>query len=340
MHNKIEKLRIEIQDFELKNDVELENFRIKFLGTKNCLKDLFTELKTIPLDKRKEVGQLLNSLKFLAEEKYSENKLLKNNQEKVINDLDFTLPAEKNFLGSHHPLSLVRDRILSVFDRIGFDTSEGPEIEDDWHNFTALNFQHDHPARDMQDTFFIENEEREMVMRTHTSSVQVRVMESTEPPIRTISAGRVYRNEAISSRAHCFFHQIEGLYIDCGVTFADLKQTLVYFARELFGNQAKIRMRPSYFPFTEPSAEVDVSCSLCNQNGCAVCKHSGWLEIMGCGMVDPNVLTSCGIDSKKYSGFAFGMGIERIAQLKYRVGDLRMYSENDVRFLNQFRAGK
>lgn len=339
MYDRIEKLKTEIHEFELTSVIDIENFRIKFLGTKNCLKELFTELKNIPVDQRKEVGQLLNSLKLLAEEKYTKNQQLHLGQDEIINDLDLTVPPEKNVLGSHHPLSLIRDRIISIFERIGFNTSEGPEIEDDWHNFSALNFAQEHPARDMQDTFFIEKGAREMVLRTHTSSVQVRVMESNKPPIRTISAGRVYRNEAISARAHCFFHQIEGLYIDKGVSFADLKQTLLYFAKELFGTNAQIRMRPSYFPFTEPSAEVDISCSLCNQKGCTVCKHSGWLEIMGCGMVDPNVLNACGIDTKTYSGYAFGMGVERIAQLKYRVGDLRLYSENDVRFLKQFQAG-
>jgi phenylalanyl-tRNA synthetase alpha chain len=252
---------------------------------------------------------------------------------------DLSRPGEPSTIGARHPLSLVRSEIIEIFNRIGYTVSEGPEIEDDWHNFSALNFPPEHPARDMQDTFFIEKGEQEMALRTHTSSVQVRVMENAEPPIRTISPGRVYRNEAISARAHCFFHQVEGLYIDKDVSFADLKQTLLYFAKEMFGEKAKIRMRPSYFPFTEPSAEVDVSCSICNAEGCNVCKHTGWLEILGCGMVDPNVLEACGIDSKIYSGFAFGMGIERITQLKYRVNDLRLYSENDIRFLKQFTSG-
>lgn len=278
-------------------------------------------------------------MKNLAELHFTAHQDVFKTEVTAENKLDLSRPAETTPVGSHHPLSLVRDEIITIFKKIGFTISEGPEIEDDWHNFSALNFPPEHPARDMQDTFFIEKGEREMALRTHTSSVQVRVMENTAPPIRTISPGRVYRNEAISARAHCFFHQIEGLYIDKGVSFADLKQTLLYFAKELFGTKAQIRMRPSYFPFTEPSAEVDVSCSLCNQKGCNVCKHSGWLEIMGCGMVDPNVLNACGIDSKTYSGYAFGMGVERITQLKYRVGDLRMYSENDVRFLKQFQAG-
>jgi phenylalanyl-tRNA synthetase alpha chain len=251
---------------------------------------------------------------------------------------DLTKPAPEVKLGSHHPLSIIRREIVDVFRKIGFSISEGPEIEDDWHNFSALNFPPEHPARDMQDTFFIEKGANEIALRTHTSSVQVRVMEGSTPPIRTISPGRVYRNEAISARAHCFFHQIEGLYIDEDVSFADLKQTLLFFAQEVFGSKAKIRLRPSYFPFTEPSAEVDVSCTICNSKGCNVCKYTGWLEILGCGMVDPNVLEASGIDSKKYSGFAFGMGVERIAQLKFKVNDLRMYSENDLRFLNQFKS--
>jgi phenylalanyl-tRNA synthetase alpha chain len=253
--------------------------------------------------------------------------------------LDLSRPAEEVNIGSRHPLSLVRSEIIEIFSRIGYNVSEGPEIEDDWHNFSALNFPPEHPARDMQDTFFVEKGEEEIALRTHTSSVQVRVMENQKPPIRTISPGRVYRNEAISARAHCFFHQVEGLYIDKKVSFADLKQTLLYFAKELFGEKAQIRLRPSYFPFTEPSAEVDVSCTICNSKGCNVCKYTGWLEILGCGMVDPNVLEASGIDSKVYSGFAFGMGVERIAQLKYKVNDLRLYSENDIRFLKQFTAG-
>jgi phenylalanyl-tRNA synthetase alpha chain len=275
-------------------------------------------------------------LKNQADEKYNQAK--ENFSESQLNSdkIDLTKPGFDESIGSRHPLSIVRSEIIEIFKKIGFAVSEGPEIEDDWHNFSALNFPPEHPARDMQDTFFIEKGEQEIALRTHTSSVQVRVMENTKPPIRTISPGRVYRNEAISARAHCFFHQVEGLYIDKGVSFADLKQTLLYFAKELFGEKAQIRMRPSYFPFTEPSAEVDVSCSICNSNGCNVCKYTGWLEILGCGMVDPNVLEACGIDSNEYSGFAFGMGIERITQLKYKVNDLRMYSENDVRFLRQF----
>jgi phenylalanyl-tRNA synthetase alpha chain len=339
IHDKIEQLNSEIASCQLQNQEDLEQFRIKFLGSKNCIKDLFSELKNVPNEQKKEVGQLLNDLKKFAEQHYSTHQEVLKTEVVSENKLDLSRPAESSPVGSHHPLSLVRDEIIAIFDRIGFTISEGPEIEDDWHNFSALNFPPEHPARDMQDTFFIEKGEKEIALRTHTSSVQVRVMETSTPPIRTISPGRVYRNEAISARAHCFFHQIEGLYIDKEVSFADLKQTLLYFAKEFFGTKAQIRMRPSYFPFTEPSAEVDVSCSLCNQKGCNVCKYSGWLEIMGCGMVDPNVLNACGIDTKTYSGYAFGMGVERIAQLKYRVGDLRMYSENDVRFLKQFQAG-
>ena len=284
-------------------------------------------------------SQVFTDLKVALENFYSEQKEKFSATETTNNQEDWSKSGENISEGSHHPLSIVRDEIIAIFNRIGFVVSEGPEIEDDWHNFSALNFPPEHPARDMQDTFFIEKGEQEWALRTHTSSVQVRVMEQEKPPIRTISPGRVYRNEAISARAHCFFHQVEGLYIDQNVSFADLKQTLLFFAQELFGEQTKIRLRPSYFPFTEPSAEVDVSCSLCAGKGCNVCKYTGWLEIMGCGMVDPNVLDACGIDSKTYSGFAFGMGVERIAQLKYRVTDLRLYSENDIRFLKQFTPG-
>nr|WP_245545472.1 phenylalanine--tRNA ligase subunit alpha [Fluviicola taffensis] len=316
----------------------VEAFRIHFLGSKGELKNLFGELKNVPNEEKKEVGQLLNALRLQAEEKWIVSKDNLENTTATDSDVDVTRTPEPLALGARHPLSIVRSEILAIFERIGYSVSEGPEIEDDWHNFSALNFPPEHPARDMQDTFFIEKGVREMALRTHTSSVQVRVMESSTPPIRTISPGRVYRNEAISARAHCFFHQVEGLYIDKNVSFADLKQTLDYFAKSLFGDKAKIRLRPSYFPFTEPSAEVDVSCTICNSKGCNVCKYTGWLEILGCGMVDPNVLEASGIDSETYTGFAFGMGIERIAQLKFRVNDLRLYSENDVRFLKQFKG--
>jgi phenylalanyl-tRNA synthetase alpha chain len=337
MLDNLEKIAIEIKEFDVSNSANLENFRIHFLGSKGIVKALYANLKDVPNEKKREVGQQINSIKEQAESKLSIQKEIFENQEVVSNKLDLTRPAQDESIGSRHPLSLVRNEIIDIFNRIGFSVSEGPEIEDDWHNFSALNFPPEHPARDMQDTFFIEK--NEIALRTHTSSVQVRVMENSTPPIRTISPGRVYRNEAISARAHCFFHQVEGLYIDKGVSFADLKQTLLYFAKELFGEKAQIRLRPSYFPFTEPSAEVDISCTICNSKGCNVCKYTGWLEILGCGMVDPNVLDACGIDSKEYTGYAFGMGIERIAQLKYKVNDLRLYSENDVRFLKQFTSG-
>jgi phenylalanyl-tRNA synthetase alpha chain len=336
MKEKIIILSAEIENFAISNLQELENFRIKFIGTKGSIKDLFNDLKSVPNEEKKEIGQLMNGLRMLAEDRFTQ---FKTNLEEATNkseSIDFSRPGEDFSIGSHHPISLVRSEIIAIFNRIGYTVSEGPEIEDDWHNFSALNFPPEHPARDMQDTFFIEKGENEMALRTHTSSVQVRVMENQQPPIRTISPGRVYRNEAISARAHCFFHQVEGLYIDKNVSFADLKQTLLHFAQEMFGEKAQIRLRPSYFPFTEPSAEVDVSCSICNAKGCNVCKYTGWLEILGCGMVDPNVLEAAGIDSKIYSGFAFGMGIERITQLKYKVNDLRLYSENDIRFLKQF----
>ena len=339
MIDKIKQLQEEIDRVELTSTDALERFRIHYLGSKGIIKALFQDLKTVPNEQKREVGALMNQLRTVAEERLQIAKEQLSSQTQKEEQLDLTRPGGPESVGARHPLSLVRSEIIELFERIGFSVSEGPEIEDDWHNFSALNFPPEHPARDMQDTFFIEKGEKEMALRTHTSSVQVRVMESSTPPIRTISPGRVYRNEAISARAHCFFHQVEGLYIDKNVSFADLKQTLLYFAKEMFGEKAQIRLRPSYFPFTEPSAEVDVSCSICNAKGCNVCKYSGWLEILGCGMVDPNVLDACGIDSKVYTGFAFGMGVERIAQLKYKVNDLRLYSENDVRFLRQFTSG-
>lgn len=338
MKSQIIEINNSIEVFEIKNLQDLESFRIAFLGSKGQVKALYGALKDVPNEQKKEVGQLINNLRNLAEEKYNNFKDSLEDHTNLNQYFDFSRPGDVNEIGSHHPISLVRKEIVDIFSRIGFSVSDGPEIEDDWHNFTALNFPPEHPARDMQDTFFVQKGEKEMALRTHTSSVQVRVMETSQPPIRTISPGRVYRNEAISARAHCFFHQIEGLYIDKSVSFGDLKQTLLYFAKEMFGEQAQIRLRPSYFPFTEPSAEVDVSCSICNAKGCNVCKHSGWLEILGCGMVDPNVLEAAGIDANIYSGFAFGMGVERITQLKYKVNDLRLYSENDIRFLKQFRA--
>lgn len=328
----------EVKAFTPADKQALEQFRIRFLSKKGILADLFGAMKSITPEERKAYGQRVNDLKQLAEEKLlSFNSMFEDQEESGPSDVDITLPADPHPPGSRHPVSLVRNEILEIFARLGFVAADGPEIEDDWHNFTALNFPPEHPARDMQDTFFMDDDWG-MALRTHTSSIQVRVMQSQKPPIRITAPGRVYRNEAISARAHCLFHQVEGLYVDEKVSFADLKQTLLYFAREMFGTETKIRLRPSYFPFTEPSAEMDVSCMICSGKGCNVCKHTGWLEIMGCGMVDPNVLENCGIDSGKYSGFAFGMGVERVAMLKYSIRDLRLYFENDVRFLEQFKG--
>lgn len=338
MKEKIAELLNEVEQFKADSPEQIEAFRIKILGSKGVLKDLFADFKTVPNEQKKEVGQLINALKEKAQDKINELKSSLTSTNDKVDDIDLTRPGYPTPLGSRHPISLVRKEIIDIFSRIGFTVSEGPEIEDDWHNFSALNFPPEHPARDMQDTFFVKSDDKEMALRTHTSSVQVRIMENTKPPIRTLSPGRVYRNEAISARAHCFFHQVEGLYIAENVSFADLKQTLLYFAKEMFGEKTEIRLRPSYFPFTEPSAEMDVSCSVCNSKGCNVCKYTGFLEILGCGMVDPSVLENCGIDSKKYSGFAFGMGVERIAMLKYKVNDLRLYSEGDIRFLEQFKS--
>ena len=332
----------EITNFSATNREEVEQFRLRFLSKKGILAELFAAMKSIPAEEKKQYGAQVNELKQAAEAKLAsfQEMLEAAADQAAATDIDLTLPAEPLTLGARHPISLIRERILQIFSRIGFTVADGPEIEDDWHNFTALNFPENHPARDMQDTFFIEQRggSDSIALRTHTSSVQVRVMESTKPPIRMLMPGRVYRNEAISARAHCFFHQVEGLYIDDGVSFADMKQTLLYFSREMFGADTEIRLRPSYFPFTEPSAEMDITCELCKGKGCNVCKYTGWLEIMGCGMVDPNVLQNCGIDPERYSGFAFGMGIERIAMLKYDVKDLRLFSENDLRFLRQFAA--
>jgi phenylalanyl-tRNA synthetase alpha chain len=337
MLNKVKELLADVEAFNSNVAKEVEEFRIKVLGSKGLVKALFDDFKNVPNDQKKEFGKALNELKQFAQNKLEELKSNQVNETKSADvSIDMTAPALEKDLGARHPLSLIRSEIIEIFKRIGFNVSEGPEIEDDWHNFSALNFPEEHPARDMQDTFFVEKNP-DIALRTHTSSVQVRVMENSKPPIRTISPGRVYRNEAISARAHCFFHQVEGLYIDKNVSFADLKQTLLYFAKEMFGEETQIRLRPSYFPFTEPSAEMDVSCSICKSKGCNVCKYTGFLEILGCGMVDPNVLENCGIDSKVYSGFAFGMGVERIAQLKFNVNDLRLYSENDARFLSQFK---
>lgn len=319
---------------------DIEQLRIQYLGKKGVLNELFAQFKSVPNEEKKEMGSLLNELKTAVQTKIEVlREAVENRSESNISVDDLTKPACLEQLGSRHPISLVRNEIISIFSKIGYTVEEGPEIEDDWHVFSALNFPPEHPARDMQDTFFVENREdgNHAVLRTHTSSVQVRTMEKQKPPIRIIAPGRVFRNEAISARAHCIFHQIEGLYIDKNVSFSDLKQSLLYFAKEMFGANTQIRLRPSYFPFTEPSAEMDVSCNLCGGKGCNVCKGTGWLEIMGCGMVDPNVLKASGIDPEVYSGFAFGMGVERIAMLKYGVNDLRMYFENDVRFIGQFR---
>ncbi len=325
----------ELTDFYTESAEELEVFRIKYMSKKNgIVTNLFNEFRNIPNDQKKEFGQILNQLKALVETKLETLKTKVEDKSAQKPDLDLSLEAYSRPLGTRHPLSIVRNQIIDIFARIGFTISEGPEIEDDWHNFSALNFPEEHPARDMQDTFFVSD--KNVLLRTHTSNGQIRVMETQKPPIRIILPGRVFRNEAVSARAHCIFHQIEGLYIDKNVSFADLKQTLMYFAKEFFGEQTKIRLRPSFFPFTEPSAEMDVTCSICQGKGCNVCKHSGWLEILGCGMVDPNVLENCKIDSKKYTGFAFGMGIERITMLKYGINDLRLFFENDLRFLKQF----
>lgn len=328
----------EVASFSPKDEKELESFRIRFLSKKGILNDLFTFFKTVPNEQKKVYGQVLNQLKQAAQNKLEAFKDSFNDASAdSTEDLDLSRPVTLDNLGSRHPISLIRNEIVEIFKRIGFTVSEGPEMEDDWHNFSALNLPDEHPARDMQDTFFIEKNP-DILLRTHTSSVQVRYMQNNQPPIRTISPGRVYRNEAISARAHCIFHQVEGLYIDKEVSFADLKQVLLYFAKEMFGEEAEIRLRPSYFPFTEPSAEVDVSCNICGGKGCNVCKYTGYLEILGCGMVDPHVLKNCGIDPEVYTGYAFGMGIERIAMLKYQVTDLRLFFENDVRFLKQFQS--
>ena len=337
MLEKIENLKTAIAQITASNKEEVEALRIKYLSKKGEISALFNDFRTVPNDQKKEIGQRLNELKVMATDKINALREGVEAKAETLADIDLTRPAAMQPLGTRHPLSLVRNEIISIFSRLGFTIADGPEIEDDWHVFSALNFAEDHPARDMQDTFFIQRSP-DVLLRTHTSSVQTRVMTTQQPPIRIICPGRVYRNEAISARAHCFFHQVEALYIDKNVSFADLKQTLLYFARELFGADTRIRLRPSYFPFTEPSAEMDISCHLCGGKGCAFCKHTGWVEILGCGMVDPNVLEACGIDSKVYSGFALGMGVERITNLKYRVKDLRMFSENDIRFLDEFKA--
>ena len=333
----IENLLEEARQFKAQSKDDIEQFRIKYLGKKGALADLFRSFRELPPEEKKDVGQKINQLKQFISEKIESllSDISEDSGDKDSRDL--SLPGPPFNSGARHPISIVRNEIISIFGRLGYTISEGPEIEDDWHVFSSLNFPPEHPARDMQDTFFIEKDP-DILLRTHTSSVQVRVMEKESLPIRTISPGRVFRNEAISARAHCIFHQVEGLYIDKNVSFADLKQTLLFFAREMFGDKVEIRLRPSYFPFTEPSAEMDISCQICGGLGCNVCKYTGWLEILGCGMVDPNVLEFNGIDSRQYTGFAFGMGIERVAMLKYQVKDLRLYFENDLRFLEQFKA--
>lgn len=335
MLEKINALKAEIEAATAKDGEAVEALRIKYLSKKGALNALMADFRTVPADQKKEIGMAINDLKTFATEKINALKAATELVDDGADEIDLTRTATPVALGTRHPLSVVRDEITSIFRRIGFVVEHGPEIEDDWHVFSSLNFAADHPARDMQDTFFIQRNP-DVLLRTHTSSVQTRAMEHAKPPIRILCPGRVYRNEAISARAHCFFHQVEGLYVDKNVSFADLKQTLLYFAREMFGADTQIRLRPSYFPFTEPSAEMDISCTICGGKGCALCKGTGWVEILGCGMVDPNVLDACGIDSKEYTGFALGMGVERIANLKYRVNDLRLFSENDVRFLDEF----
>ncbi len=336
MIDKIEQIRSEIEAFKAEKFEQAEDFRLKYLTKKGVIPSLFGEFKNVPPEQKREFGQKLNELKKLAEQKFSELKeQLESGTGQQQRDADLSLPASFIPLGSRHPISIVRNQMIEIFSRIGFTVYTGPEIEDDWHNFSALNFVEEHPARDMQDTFFIEKDP-DILLRTHTSSSQIRAMENTQPPIRQIFPGRVFRNEAISARSHCIFHQIEGLYVDENVSFVDLKQTLYYFAKEFYGQDVKVRFRPSYFPFTEPSAEMDVSCFLCGGKGCKICKHTGWVEILGCGMVDPNVLANCNIDPEKYTGFAFGIGIERTTMVKYQIEDIRLFFENDVRFLEQF----
>lgn len=337
MIERIQQLLSEVSNWSAKEADELEALRLKYLSKKGEISQLFNDFRNVPAEQKKQVGQLLNDLKNKAQDRLNELKDNFAGNDNEDSNLDYSRSVSASGLGTRHPLSIVKNEIIDIFSRLGFTIAEGPEIEDDWHVFGSLNFPPEHPARDMQDTFFIEKTP-DVLLRTHTSSVQTRAMTGSQPPFRIICPGRVYRNEAISYRAHCFFHQVEALYVDKDVSFADLKQTLLYFAREMFGEKTEIRLRPSYFPFTEPSAEMDISCNICGGKGCPFCKHTGWVEILGCGMVDPNVLENCGIDSKIYSGYALGMGIERITNLKYQVKDLRMFSENDVRFLEQFKS--
>jgi phenylalanyl-tRNA synthetase alpha chain len=339
MEEKIQQLLGEISEFTASDKQSVETFRMKFISRKGVVAELFEEMKQLPVEQKKTAGKILNQLKQAAEAKFTELTESADDTSSSSANLDLTLPPIPNQVGNLHPLTLTKNRIIEIFERLGFNVADGPELEDDWHNFSALNFPPNHPAREMQDTFFIEKSNKEggeILLRTHTSNVQIRMMQDQKPPIRAIMPGRVYRNEAISARAHCFFHQVEGLYIDRNVSFADLKQTIYHFAKEMYGKDIKLRMRPSFFPFTEPSAEIDVTCLICKGEGCVVCKRSGWVEIAGSGMVHPNVLRNCGIDPEEYTGFAFGMGIERVTQLRYQVNDLRLYSENDIRFLKQF----
>jgi phenylalanyl-tRNA synthetase alpha chain len=338
MQEKIDQLKKEIALFQGTTAEDLESFRLKYISRKGALTDLFEELKKAAVEEKKVLGKAMNELKQAAEARFNElTEILAGTDQTQELNLDLTLPPVADKTGNLHPLNLTRYRIIEIFERLGFNVADGPEIEDDWHNFSALNFAENHPAREMQDTFFIEKNP-DILLRTHTSNVQIRLMEKQKPPLRAIMPGRVYRNEAISARAHCFFHQVEGLYVDKNVGFADLKQTLYHFAKEMYGSDIKIRFRPSYFPFTEPSAEIDITCLICKGVGCNICKYSGWVEIAGSGMVHPNVLRNCGIDPEVYTGFAFGMGVERVTQLKYGVNDLRLYSENDIRFLKQFKS--
>ncbi|WP_104405551.1 phenylalanine--tRNA ligase subunit alpha [Prevotella sp. MGM2] len=337
MIEKIQALMNEVGSLTANDEKTLEVLRIKYLSKKGLLNDLMSEFRSVPNEQKREIGQRINELKTSLQDKLNELRANLSQQEEDYSDLDLTRTAYPIKLGTRHPLSIVKNEIINIFSNLGFALADGPEVEDDWHVFSSMNFAEDHPARDMQDTFFVE-QKPDIVLRTHTSSIQARVMENSRPPIRVICPGRVYRNEAISARAHCFFHQVEGLYIDKDVSFTDLKQVLLTFAREMFGADTKIRLRPSYFPFTEPSAEMDISCNICGGTGCSFCKHTGWVEILGCGMVDPNVLEANGIDSTIYKGYAFGMGVERITNLKYQVKDLRLFSENDIRFLEEFES--
>ncbi|MEJ1239067.1 phenylalanine--tRNA ligase subunit alpha [Chryseolinea sp. T2] len=341
MEERIQTLLREVQDYKGRGKQAVESFRLKFVSKKGLIGELFEELKKVPGEQKKAVGKVLNELKQAAESKLASLTAESEESESTIPQVDLTLPVSPD-IGNLHPLSLTRYRIIEIFERLGFNVADGPEIEDDWHNFSALNFPENHPAREMQDTFFVkkrgDGSDQDILLRTHTSNVQIRLMEKQKPPIRAIMPGRVYRNEAISARAHCFFHQVEGLYVDRNVGFADLKQTLYHFAKEMYGKDIDIRFRPSYFPFTEPSAEIDITCLICKGAGCNVCKYSGWVEIAGSGMVHPNVLRNCNIDPDEFTGFAFGMGIERVTMLKYQINDLRLYSENDVRFLKQFQS--